>query len=92
MKEEKLQILCALTVVIRRNLFGKSNKKVLQGDTVKSTTRHIYQIFQINGYCNPQSEKSGITNLKFARILIKSLSKDAEPMITSAEHIQTTVF
>lgn len=66
---DKLKILCAFTAAIRRNLFGKTNKDLLHGDTVKSTTRNIRQIFRINGFRDPGSDESGATNIKLTRIL-----------------------
>ena len=60
--------MCAFAAAIRRNIFGKSNKTLLQGETVKNTIQHIRQIFQTNGYLDPGSDKSGATNLKLTRI------------------------
>ena len=52
----------------KENFFGKSNKKALHGDTVKSIIRHICQMFRINGFDNPGSDKIGATSLKLTRM------------------------
>lgn len=67
-KEERIQLLCAFAASVRRNFFGKTNKKVLHGDTVQNTIRHIRQIFRTNGFSDPGSDDSGRTNLKLTRI------------------------
>ncbi len=53
---------------LRRNNFGKINKEILHGDTVKSTIRHVCQIFRIDGFNGPGSDKTRVTNIKLTRI------------------------
>ncbi len=67
-RQQKIEIICAFTAAIRRNNVGKTKKQILYGDTVKSTVRHVCQIFWINRFNNPGSDKTGATNIQLNRI------------------------
>ena len=68
-KGEKIELLCAFAAAIRRNLFGKTKKKVLLAGSVKDTLRHVRQVFRSNGLDDPGADDSDRTALRITRIL-----------------------
>lgn len=75
-KSQRIDLLCAFAAKIRRNHFGRTKKKVLQGCSVEDTLRSVRSYFRINNRIDPGIDENGLKSLKLTRILKSYTSSD----------------
>jgi len=89
-KSQRIDLLCAFAAKIRRNNFGRTKKKILQGCSVEDTLGSVRSFFRINNRIDPGIDENGLKSLKLTRIL-KSY-KRSDPNVRNKLALPMDVF
>jgi len=87
---QKTEILCAFAAAIRRNHFGRTSRKILLGNSVRDTIRHVRQDFRTHGFSDPGADETGATALQLTRIF--NGYKKRDPNIENQNALPLIVF
>ena len=83
-KPQRTHILCAYEATCRRNKCGKSNKKLLTGNTIKATITHVRSTFRSNLRSDPALNVDDKSSTFLKRQLEGYADTDAPPKYQKA--------